>query len=130
MLVDTNVLIRHLTGEPAGQARRAGELIAAADEGALIVTDVVVAECAYVLESAYELDRDRVASLLLAIVGARQVRVAHGPLLERAVEIYAEHGLDFADAYLCALDLFSDAGPIASFDRGLDAVPGVGRREP
>lgn len=50
--VDTNVLIRHLTGVPPKLARRATRLLATAD--VLPLADLIVAECVYVLESYYE----------------------------------------------------------------------------
>jgi hypothetical protein len=65
--VDTNVLIRHLTGDPPGQARRATAFLAGAEE--LLLPDLIVAEAVYVLESFYEVERERVAELVRAIIG-------------------------------------------------------------
>jgi predicted nucleic acid-binding protein len=48
--VDTNVLLRHLTGDRPEQAARATRFLAAADE--LLLTDLVMAELVDVLESA------------------------------------------------------------------------------
>jgi predicted nucleic acid-binding protein len=56
---ETSVLIRHLTGDFAEMAARA--TAALAGEGDLLLTDLVVAECVYVLESSYEVERARVA---------------------------------------------------------------------
>jgi hypothetical protein len=64
------------------------------------------------------------------MLATSQVRVAYPELLEATISIFAGHGLDFADAYLCAFDLLSDAGPVLSFDRGIDEVPGVERAAP
>jgi predicted nucleic acid-binding protein len=50
--VDTNVLIRHLTGDPVEMATRATSYLRTETE--LLVTDLVVAETVYVLESFYE----------------------------------------------------------------------------
>ena len=44
--VDTNVLIRHLTGDPPGQAARATRLLSRA--GQLLLPDLIVAEVVYV----------------------------------------------------------------------------------
>jgi len=64
--VDTNILVRHLTGDPPEQAARATTFLAAADE--LLLADLVVAEAVYVLESFYEVPRARVAELVRAII--------------------------------------------------------------
>lgn len=61
VFLDTNVLIRHLTGDPPVQARRAMAFLVAADE--LLVPDLVVAEVVFALESFYEVKRERVAEL-------------------------------------------------------------------
>ena len=46
--VDTNVLVRHLTGDPPAQAARATRYLQDADE--LLLPDLILAEVAYVLE--------------------------------------------------------------------------------
>ena len=126
--VDTNVLIRHLTGDPPAQARRASSFLAQADE--LLLTDVVAAEVVYVLESYYELERARVAELLRAIVGFPAILVLDAALLLRALELYEIERLDFADAYLVAAAETSGVGRVASFDRSIDRVGTIARVEP
>src|SRR5207245_9625137 len=64
--LDTNVLIRHLTGDPPAQARRDTAFLAAADE--LLVPDLIVAEVVFVLESFSAVVRERVAQLAGAVV--------------------------------------------------------------
>src|SRR5207245_9528452 len=80
----TNDLIRHLTGDPPAQARRASAFLATADE--LLVPDLVVAEVVYVLESFYEVERERVAELARAVGGFPAVVVIAEPSLLRAFE--------------------------------------------
>lgn len=126
--VDTNVLIRHLTGEPSAQARRATRYLDQADE--LLLPDLILAEVAYVLESFYEVARPKVASTLRAILAFPAIRVLDVELLQRAIEVYEVHRLDFADAYLVANAERTGIGVIASFDRSIDRVPTVGREEP
>ena len=126
--VDTNVLIRHLTGDPPGQARRATAFLEEADE--LLLPDLIVAEVVYVLESFYEVERPRVAELTRAIIGFPAIVVADTPLLLRALEVYEVNRLDFAEAYLVASAEASGVDTIASFDQTIDRVPTVGRIEP
>ena len=126
--VDTNVLIRHLTGDPPAQARRATRFLEHADE--LLLADLILAEVAYVLESFYELRRAQVADTLRAILAFPSIRVLDGELLHRSVEVYEVHRLDFADAYLVASAERTGIGVIASFDRSIDRVTTVRREEP
>ena len=126
--LDTNVLIRHLTGDPPAQAHRATRYLQQADE--LLVPDLILAEVVYVLESYYEIPRSRIAEALGAVLAFPAVRVVDRPLLHRTVELYEAHGLDFADAYLVASAERTGVGVVASFDHGIDRVATVRRDEP
>jgi predicted nucleic-acid-binding protein len=126
--LDTNVLIRHLTGDPPAQARRAGAYLASADE--LLVPDLIVADVVYVLESFYEVDRERVAELVRAVIGFPAVVVVDAPLLLRALEVYEIDRIDFAEAYLVASAEATGVESIASFDRSIDRIATVHRIEP
>ena len=126
--LDTNVLIRHLTGDPPAQARRAHAFLATADE--LLVPDLIVAEIVYVLESFYEVDPEQVAELVRAVIGFPTVVVVDAPLLLRALEVYELDRLDFVEAYLVASAEASGVGMIASFDRSIDRIATVRRIEP
>lgn len=126
--LDTNVLIRYLTGDPPEQARRAATFLARADE--LLLPDLVVAEVVYVLESFYDVERVRVAELVRSVIAFRAIIVVDVALLLRALEIYEVNRIDFAEAYLVASAEASGVGAIASFDRSIDKVATVQRIEP
>jgi predicted nucleic acid-binding protein len=126
--VDTNVLVRHLTGDPPAQAARATRYLQHADE--LLLPDLILAEVAYVLESFYETPRARVAETLRAVLAFAAIRVVDDELLLRTVEVYEGHRLDFADAYLVASAERTGVGEVASFDRAIDRVGTVRRVEP
>ena len=126
--VDTNILIRHLTGDPPAMASRATRYLEAADE--LLLPDLILAEVAYVLESYYETPRAQVATTLRAVLAFPAIRVVDADLLQRAVEVYEVHRLDFADAYLVANAERTGIGVIASFDRSIDRVATIRREEP
>ena len=57
--IDTNILVRHLTGDPPDMAARASRFLA--EERDLLLADLVVAETIYVLESFYEAPRAVIA---------------------------------------------------------------------
>jgi predicted nucleic acid-binding protein len=126
--LDTNVLVRHLTGDPPPQAVRATRYLQRADE--LLVADLILAEVAYVLESFYETPRAQVVEALRAVLAFPAIRVVDAELLQRAVEVYDAHRLDFAEAYLVASAERTGFDVIASFDRSIDRVGTVRREEP
>ena len=126
--VDTNVLVRHLTGDPPAQAARATRYLLQADE--LLLPDLILAEVAYVLESFYETPRVQVAETLRAVLAFPAIRVVDEELLLRTVEVYEAHRLDCGDAYLVASAERTGVGEVASFDRAIDRVGTVRRVEP
>lgn len=127
MLLDTNVLVRHFTGEPEDQARRATAFLRGAQR--LDLPHLIVAEVVYVLESVYDRPRMEVAALVRSVLAHPPVAVDAEGLMLRALEVYETHTIDFAEAYLAACAEVLD-GVVVSFDRGLDKVRTVRRLEP
>ena len=127
VLLDTNIVIRHLTGDPPQMARRATRFLAT--EAELVLADVILAECIYVLESVYRLDRIVVSELMRAALTLPTI-TADVELLFRALEIYEVDRLDFAEAYLVAVAEFSGIRSIASFDKAIDRIDSVERLAP
>lgn len=109
-------------------AARATALLASGEE--LLLADLIVAECVYLLESFYKVPRARVAGLMRAAVTLPSIRVTDQPSLLRALEVYELERLDFAEAYLVAHGEATGVGAIASFDRSIDRVTSIWRREP
>jgi predicted nucleic-acid-binding protein len=109
-------------------AARATALLAAGEE--LLLADLIVAECVYVLESFYEVTPARVAELMRAAVALPSIRVTDEPSLLRALEVYELERLDFVEAYLVAQAEATGVRAIASFDRSIDRVTSVSLREP
>ena len=126
--VDTNILVRHLTGDPPETAARATASLASADE--LYLADLIVAESVYVLESFYRAPREQVAEAMRSLIAMRSVVTVDPALLLRTIEIYDVERLDFAEAYLVACAESTGVGRVLSFDRAIDRVTTVERVEP
>jgi predicted nucleic acid-binding protein len=126
--VDTNVLVRHLTGDPPAMAARATAYLAV--ETDLLLTDLVVAETVYVLESFYETPRAQVAEAIRSLVAFASVVTVDAAVLLRAIEVYESDRLDFAEAYLVACAETTGVNRVASFDKSIDRVATVERVEP
>jgi predicted nucleic-acid-binding protein len=126
--VDTNILVRHLTGDPPAMARRATAYLAEADE--LYLTDLIAAETVYVLESFYDVSRPQVAEAIRSLIGFSSIVTVDPALLLRAIEVYEVDRLDFAEAYLVASAETTGVDTVASFDKSIDRVATVQRIEP
>jgi predicted nucleic-acid-binding protein len=96
--LDTNIVLRHLTGEPPEIAARATAYLRS--ETDLLLTDLVAAETVYVLESFYETPRGQVARAVRSLVAFESVVCVDPALLLRAIEVYEMDRVDFAEAYL------------------------------
>lgn len=126
--VDTNILVRHLTGQPPDLARRSTAYLQSERE--LLLTDLVAAETVYVLESFYEAPRAEVAQAIRSLVAFDSVVCVDPPLLLRALEVYEADRIDFAEAYLVACAESTGVGRVASSDRSIDRVDTIERIEP
>lgn len=126
--VDTNILVRHLTGDPPDMASRATAFLGSGNE--LLLTDLVAAETVYVLESFYEAPRQQVAEAVRSLIAFESIVCVDPALLLRAAEVYETDRVDFAEAYLVACAESTGVGVIASFDRSLDRVGSIERIEP
>lgn len=126
--VDTNILVRHLTGDPPDFAARATAYLGTERE--LLLTDLVAAETVCVLESFYAAPRDQVSEAVRSLVAFDSIVCVDPALLLRAVEVYETDRIDFAEAYLVACAETTGIGQVASFDRSIDRVTTIERIEP
>jgi predicted nucleic-acid-binding protein len=101
-----------------------------ASDERLLLADLILAECVYVLESFYEIERPRVALLMRSVLALPTIETVDSRLLLRALEVFEIDRLDFAEAYLVAHAEASGVGEIVSFDRSIDRIESVTRREP
>jgi len=113
LAVDTNVLVRFLTGDDPRQAARALALFRAEQ---VWVAKTVLLETEWVLRSLYGFGGDRTAVALQGLVGLDNVRVEDAQAVQRAL-IWSAAGLDFADAlHLASVD---QAEAFVTFDGSL-----------
>ena len=109
--VDTNVVVRYLTGDDPEQAARARVLI---DAGDVFVGTTVLFESEWVLRSVYGFAGETVASALRAFAGLPGVSVENPGQLAESLD-RAEKGMDFADALHLTAAMRCDA--LLTFDR-------------
>lgn len=111
--IDTNVIVRFLTGDDQEQARKARDVIGA---GEIFVATSVVLESEWVLRSAYGFSAERVVRALRDFAGLPGVALEDPPLVSRALG-WVEQGMDFADAL--HLGRADGCEAFVSFDRRL-----------
>ena len=129
-LVDTNILLRFLSGEPAGQAAAARKLFAraSANEVVLDVSPVIVAEAFYTLHSFYGVEKKTAAEKLSLLLQQHGVKLRDASQVLPALERMQTANVGFADAFLAA-GAAEEKLAVASFDRDFDKL-NVVRFEP
>ena len=133
ILLDTNVLLRHLLQDHADQSPRATAFIALIEQGERVVriVDTVVFETAYTLERTYGVPRQEISEILQPLLRLPGVVLPGKRIYSQVFDLWLrEPGLSFADS--CHLCMAHHLGipAIMSFDRKLDRHPGVERIEP
>jgi predicted nucleic-acid-binding protein len=126
--LDTNILVRHLTGDPPDMSAQATAYLGSASE--LLLADLIVAETIYVLESFYKTPRPQVAEAVRSLITFGSIITVDPALLLRAVEVYETDRLDFAEAYLVASAETTGVNRVASFDASIDRIKTVERVDP
>lgn len=92
--VDTNIVVRFLTGDDHDRFRKAITLF---NNETIFIPDTVWLETEWVLRFAYEFSPSAITQALRRLLGLPQVRVASASRLLLAVD-WHDAGLDFADA--------------------------------
>ena len=116
--LDTSVVIRYLTGQLAEQLETARGIIDVEDE--LLVTDLVLAEAAWVMRSVCRIDREDIVDGLISFLQKDNITV-HGletPLVIGALLLSRQSNrVSVADALLWAVARSEPEPTIFSFDR-------------
>jgi predicted nucleic acid-binding protein len=111
LAIDTNVIVRYLTGDHPGQSARARKLI---DDNDVFVGTTVLLETEWVLRSVYGLAPAQVAKALRDFAGLSDVTMEDPGLAAQALD-WSGGGMDFADALHLAKATGCEA--FVSFDR-------------
>jgi len=122
--LDTSIVVRYLTGDPSGLAEQAARLIDGGEE--LQVTDVVLAETAYVLTSVYRVRRNVVVDHLVAFLQKHNVSpfgLDKGIVLQALLLCRPSGRVSFADAMVWAAARSASSNVVYSLD---EKFPGDG----
>lgn len=125
--VDTNILLRFITGAPLEQAIRVRDLFAAAERGEvlLILDEIVVAETVWVLSSFYKFSKMDIKEVLLSILSHEGVDVKNEQGILLALTLFAEMNVDFVDALISVHMAQDGIEEVYTFDKHFKRLPGV-----
>ncbi len=122
--VDTNVLIRLITGDDEKRAMAAEAFV----EKGVWISHLVLAETAWVLRDAYDLGHAEVAAAIDMLVNNGNVALQDLDVVVNALEHYRRKPkIGFSDCLI--LEIAKKAGhlPLGTFDRDLSKFDGTER---
>jgi len=130
--VDTNILLRFITGSPAEQTSLAAQLFERADRGAvtLVLDEIVVAESVWVLSSLYKFSKEEIRDALQSIISHPGIEMKDEQGVILALTLCASLNVDFEDALISVHMGRDGIQEIYTFDKHFDRLPGVNRVPP
>lgn len=124
LAVDTNVLVRLIARDDASQVHVAEQHLS---KGAWI-SHLVLAETVWVLDSVYELSRDKIATAVDMLLNHRELTLQDADVVSAALAHFRRHPkVEFSDCLV--LEIARKAGhiPLATFDRDFAKLADVER---
>ena len=119
--LDTNVLVRYLTQDDPGQARRANRLITDAGSRGepLHLSTIVLCETVWVLRWAYRVGKAEILRTLMRILETAQFSIEDPDACREALTLYARGQGDFSGYLLGDRNRRAGCSATATFDRKL-----------
>jgi predicted nucleic acid-binding protein len=120
--LDTSIVVRYLTGAPPELAEKAARIID--KEKRLYITDVVLAETAYLLTSIYHISRSTVVDHLIAFIQKENISpfaLDKGEVLQALLLCRPSRRISFADAMIWAAARSSETRIVYSLDERFPA---------
>jgi len=111
--VDTNVIVRLLTGDDQPQFKRAKALF---ENKYILITTSVILECEWVLRYAYHFKQTEITNAFQSLFGLLNVQLHDPVVIADAIE-WHQNGMDFADAIHLAQSREAEA--FITFDKKL-----------
>ena len=111
--VDTNVIVRFLTGDDQLQFKKSKALFS---KEKIIITTSVILECEWVLRYAYHFKQHEITTAFQSLFGLPNVQLEQPLVISNAID-WHQNGMDFADALHLAQS--KDAEAFVTFDKKL-----------
>jgi predicted nucleic acid-binding protein len=133
LFLETNVFLRHLTADHPEYSPRASAFFDRIQRGEVVVriTDTVVFETVFTLQSFYRVPRDVIRDSLLSILEMPGIVLPGKNDLREVFDLYVAHrSISYADCFHAVLLKRLGLTTIVSFDRDVDPLPDITRVEP
>lgn len=130
-LLDTNVIVRFLTGDKDKKYRNLYSFFESLEKGDkhVDIKHIVLFQTVFVLKSVYQVEKEHIVESLLELLKYKGITVKDKKVITRTLEIWRENNNEIVDCYLVALLENDDQNILYSYDRGFKRFR-VNRIEP
>ena len=130
--LDTNILLRYLTGDNHQQAERSLRLLLRVENGEekVFTSSLVIFETVFTLQKFYKVPRQEIAEQILNIISLRNLQLPDKSVYYRAFDLYISTNISFEDDYNAAYTIDQEQPVIYSWDTDFDEIDGITRVEP
>jgi predicted nucleic-acid-binding protein len=119
---DTNVLVRIVTRDDARQAVAADAFI----RGGVWISQLVLAETTWVLDSVYDLSPAKIALAVEMLLNHQDVTIENGDVVEAALARFrGRPQVGFSDCLIVEIARKAGHLPLGTFDKDLAKIEGV-----
>ncbi len=127
--IDTNFFLRYLTKDEEEKAKAVLELLKKVKIGEekVITSPLVIFELIFTLQSYYKVPRKNIKNLLTPILSLRGLKLDQKTIFEKALDIYSESNISFADIFNYCFMLENKIDEIYSFDKDFDKLENIKR---
>lgn len=129
--LDTNAIVRYLTGDPPSMAAQAAKILE--DEADLYVTDVVIAEVDHVLSSFYKVPRATIVDHLISLLQRSNITpfgLNKALVIQGLIRCRPSGRVSIPDAMIWAAARSSTVRTVYTFDRRFPSDGVVLRQSP
>ena len=120
--IDTNVLVRLITRDDAGQARQSDNFV---EKGAWVST-LALAEAVWVLGTVYGLAAAALATAVEMLLSHKNLTLQDADVVGAALDLFRSRpALGFSDCLMLQLARRAGHLPLGTFDRALGRIDGT-----
>lgn len=131
-IIDTNIILRFLIGDVPEQLEKSKKLIERIEkrEEKVYLPLLCAFEVVFTLEKFYQIPRAEIEEKLSILFSLKGIQIPSKNIFLKALKLYKETNISFADAFV--INLMKDSGidEIYSFDNGFEEIEGLKRIDP
>jgi predicted nucleic-acid-binding protein len=127
--LDTSVVVRYLVQDDPAQSAAATRLMERVLSTELpgFITGITLCEIVWVLTECYDADRDRIGSVIEALLASRQLVVEESEIVWNALHDWRKSSADFSDALIGRKVIARGGEKTVTFNRAAAKLPGFER---